>query len=173
MRIAVGDHVSQILNRLVAGKLGTGRFGDRVAAAEAGELEQVHHEPPHPRCSVDCETDPLSRGVVELSDVVVRQSLAAGSGFAQRLLEVVGHDLDELLAFGVPADPFRRPFFPRGVRILKLQFHAFALGEIDNRTEHKHAFFGFHRVEPDLNRKLAAVAASAVKVAAGGSRPAR
>ena len=72
-------------------------------APDAREGEQVVDQRLHALGAVDGEGDVLLAALVELSRVAALEHLAEARDLAQRLLEVVGGDVGELLELGVRA----------------------------------------------------------------------
>ena len=84
--------------------------GSRLAAAapDPREREQVVDQRLHPLRAVDGEVDVLVGALVELAAVARLQRLAEARDLAQRLLQVVGGDVGELLELGVGARQLER-----------------------------------------------------------------
>ncbi len=72
-----------------------------VEPPDPGEGEEVVDQRLHPLGAVDREADVFGAAFVELVAVSLLQQLAERGDLAQRLLQIVGGDVGELLEFGV------------------------------------------------------------------------
>ena len=72
-----------------------------VEPPDPGEGEQVVDQRLHPFGAVDREPDVFGTALVELVAVAPLEQLAERGDLPQRLLQIVGGDIGELLEFGV------------------------------------------------------------------------
>ena len=111
--------------------------------ADPGVREEVGDELLHAGGAVHGVSDELVRVCVELATVTFAEQLGVARHHAQRLLEVVGSDIGELLEVGVGA--------------AQVQLRPLARTDIHDRGEHEQTLVRLDRVEADLDGDFAAV----------------
>ena len=92
-----GQHLDHVAHDVVE----VDRLERSLRAADPRERQQVVDEVLHPLGAVDRVVDVLVGPLVELVGVALLQQLAEARHLAQRLLQVVGGDVGELLEVGV------------------------------------------------------------------------